>query len=374
MFEMDIIIDKREQVQIEALQALKKSIGNCTLDITMRVGKTKIALDYIHWFIANFPNKKVLWIADNTNERDKDLPEEAAKWDISLNKVDIVHWRSIHTINPAQYVLVIFNECQNITANLCGYLHGFKKAKIIGLTGTYPAYEKAKLLKELGLNNIAYKYNMDEASEDNVISDYTINVVKIPMDNGKNIEVKYDGGTFMTSEYSSYQSLTRKIDEAKSGVQEKFMRLNRMRSVSKFQSKINYTKKIILENSKKNLKTLVFAIDNEHAKKIGKYIYSSHTDDKNLNLFNSGEISYLILINKGGTGFTYKVPIDCIIMLAPNSSNTVLQKIGRGTINNKTNDLKVIIPISDDTVQIDWVNKAFRDVDPNKIIVTKYNI
>ena len=370
MLDINIIMNKREQVQLEALKALQNTSGNCTLDITMRVGKTKIALDYIDWYSRLCPNKRVLWIADNTLERDKDLPEEAARWNKSLDKVDIVHWRSMHTVLPDSYGLVIFNECQNITPNLCGYLHGFKKTKIIGLTGTYPAYEKAKLLKELRLNRIAYKYDMDEASDDEVISNYNLSVVQVPMDSEKNIEVKYDGGTFMTSEFLSYQSLTKKIDEAKSPAQEKFMRLNRMRAVSKFQSKINYTKKVIVENNRKGLKTLVFAIDNDHAKKIGKYLYSSHTDDKNLNMFNSGEINYLILVNKGGTGFTYETPIDCIIMLAPNSSNTILQKVGRGTIKNKTNDLQVIIPISKDTVQMDWVRKGFRDVYPSKISIT----
>ena len=206
---------EREQIQNNALLALKTTKGNCTLDITMRVGKTKIALDYIRYILDTKADlfSKVLWICDSTKERDIDVKEEAEKWNIDISRVTLVHWKSIHTIeNQDDYILIIFNECQNITPNLCGYLHGFKKAKIVGMTGTYPRFDKAKLLKELKLDRIAYKYDMDEASEDGITSDYEIEVVEIPMSSDKVIDVVYDVGTFKTSEISSYESLSKKID------------------------------------------------------------------------------------------------------------------------------------------------------------------
>ena len=361
---------EREEIQKNALLALKATKGNCTLDITMRVGKTKIALDYIS-YVLNLKGdlfSRVLWICDSTKERDIDVKEEAKKWNIDISRVDLVHWKSIHTVdNQDDYILIIFNECQNITPNLCGYLHGFKKAKIVGMTGTYPRFEKAKLLKELKLDRIAFRYDLDEAAEDGVISDYEIEVVEIPMSGDKVIDVTYDGGTFKTSEISSYENLSKKIDDAKTASQEKFMRLLRMKAVNKFPSKIYYTQQILIENAKKGLKTLVFAQDNKHALVIGKNVYSSKTDDKVLQKFESGEISYMILINKGGTGYTYKTPIDHVILLAPHSNNTILQKSGRGAIKNKSGKLKITVPISKDTVQKKWVQSAFKDLDQKKI-------
>lgn len=365
----------RDQVIENALIALKTVKGNCTIDVAMRVGKTKIALLYIDFLLKNKADlfSKVLWICDNSKEKDKDVAEEAKLWNIDITKVDLIHWRSIHTVNPSDYFLVIFNECQNITPTLCGYLHGFKRAKIVGMTGTYPKFEKANLLKELGLNKIAFKYDINEASSDSITSDYSVNIVEIPMGIEKDILVQYDGGTFLVSEQSTYDNLSKKIDEAKTSSQERFLRLMRMKAINKFDSKIRYTKKLILENSRKNLKTLIFAQDNEHAKKIGNNIYSSHTDDKMLQKFENGEISYLILINKGGTGYTYNMPINCVILLAVHSQNTILQKIARGSVNNKSDKLKVIIPISKNTVQKNWVESALKDIQKNKIVYSSLN-
>lgn len=361
---------EREEIQKNALLALKATKGNCTLDITMRVGKTKIALDYISYVLNLKADlfSRVLWICDSMKERDTDVKEEAKKWNIDISRVDLIHWRSIHTVNNQDdYILIIFNECQNINSNICGYLHGFKKAKIVGMTGTYPKFERAKLLRELKLNNIAYKYTMDDAADDGVISDYEIEVVEIPMSGDKVIDVVYDGGTFKTSEIKSYENLSQRIEDAKTADQEKFMRLLRMKSVNKFPSKVHYTQQILIENAKKGLKTLVFAQDNKHALAIGKNIYSSKTDDKVFQRFEAGEISYMILINKGGTGITYKTPIDHVILLAPHSNNTLLQKSGRGSIKNKNGKLKITVPISKDTVQKKWVQSAFKDLDQSKI-------
>ena len=248
--------------------------------------------------------------------------------------------------------------------------------KIIGLTGTYPNQLSRKaLLKEVGLNNICYKYSTDDAADDKVISDYTIDIIQVPLDTDKNLVITYkdkrtkEQKQFTTSEYASYVSLSNKIDNALSSNGLKFARLNRMRSVSKFQSKIRYVQKKILQNVDEGKKTLIFVMDNKHAKDVGKYIFSSKTSDKHLNAFNKGEIPYLILINKGGTGYTYDVPIDTVILLAPNSTNS-MQKIARGMINNKEQDLECIIPISKDTVQIKWVMNSLENIDQSKIKIS----
>jgi len=360
------------KVQIEVIAALQRNKGvTGTVHAVMRSGKTAALIYHID---KNYKNP--LWLAENTSERDVNLKTEFEDWgflNYYKNNLTVIHPDSLHTVDLLDYDVIVYNECHSITDKRFEQLLK-AECPILGMTGTYPKnHEKLELFKKLGLNNILFEYLIEDGRKDGVISDYNFVVYRVPLEIEKNLTVSYkdkktgNRKSFVTSELSSYNSLTVKIDNALGNNQQKFARINRMRAVSKFQSKILFCQKMLLENSKNKERTLLFAMDNEHAKKIGPKIYSSKTEDKALKEFEEFKSNYLILVEKLGTGYNFN-KIRHIILSAPNSSNTkTLQKAGRGLIKDLKEPLKISLVVSKDTVQESWVRKSLADI-PSDLI------
>lgn len=143
--------------------------------------------------------------------------------------------------------------------------------------------------------------------------------------------------------------------------------LNLARYLNSLNIKVEYCKKYIKENPDKRI--LIFAPTREISQKIGEYCYNGETDDTYYNKFNNKEINYLILVNKGGTGETYK-DVDGCILIDINSSNTsIQQKIFRTVVFRENYIADIQILVSKDTIQEDWILKSIYDIDKSKIIM-----
>lgn len=366
---MEALTEKQKQT-VDIL--LKNSSKSGTLNFTMRSGKTPITLDYLSKVNA----KSVLWICDSVTERDVTMKAECLKFgkQALYKKITFIHHKSLHKVVDKVYDRIVFNECTNITEGIVDMLtrHILRGTPILGLTGTYPnTSTKKDLFKRIGLNNIIAKYDIDDAAKDGTIQDYTIEVISIPMNKKDNVKVIYidkiskQEKSFTTSEYKSYYSYLSKIDNAKSAKEATFHTFNLKRIVSKFNSKVDYCRDLLLQYI--NQRTIVFAMDTEHSNMISSLSYNSNTDDIDFRMFNAFKIPHIVLVNKGSIGTNYS-KIDNIIMLAPDSTNySTLQKLARGMINDSKKSLNIKILITKDSIQKKWVEKALMNTDNSKI-------
>ena len=94
----------RSKIQSEATQAIINNNYQGVVNVSMRVGKTKIVIDSL----KKCPHKKILWATTSTKLRDVDIPNEFIKWKAKtiFKKVDIVCWQSLHKQHK-KYDLII---------------------------------------------------------------------------------------------------------------------------------------------------------------------------------------------------------------------------------------------------------------------------
>jgi len=354
----------RDEIQKEAFESLLKNYndGNnrLILNITMRVGKTRIAL----LFLKEKKIKEVdILVPYKTNietwKKEKELiyPEL---------KINILNYRSITKLK-SEYI--ILDEIQSLTMNK------YKLAKdklenaklLLGLTGTLPR-DLNKLFVLLHKLNflISYTYELKNAIEDNIINDFELVIIYSKLDIKKNIQIKTKNFNFKTSEKKSYNYYTKKIAQYPS----KKNRLARASILYNLKSKIETTKSLL--NLINNKKTLIFTKRIEIAKLICKNVIDSKSNDneKLLSDFINDKTNYLATIEMLKLGVT--IPnIDYIIIESFDSNPGVfIQKIARGLLKTDENKkLKVFIIVAKNTVEEEWVNKII----PSFKKVKKFN-
>lgn len=186
----------REKIQSECTQALHNLIG--IIDVAPRVGKTKILIDAIRDFKGSI---LVVYPYNNIGDTWR---SEIEKWD--GREVDLYNQRSIP---DEKYDLVICDEIHSLSDEQISRLKG---NRIIGATGSLSKDTEKTLKKKLNLD-VVYRYSVDQAIGDGLISDYLIHVILLDMDDDE----KYvDGGTkkkpFKTTELKNYNWLTSRFN------------------------------------------------------------------------------------------------------------------------------------------------------------------
>jgi superfamily II DNA or RNA helicase len=214
----------------------------------------------------------------------------------------------------------------------------------------------------LGLRVIA-EYLIDQAIDEDVITDYEINVVTVPLDN----KVKmYKGKT----EKQKFDSLSWVIDKMiNEGKDPFFLRLQRMRIIQNSIAKRNKTISLLREYE--NDRVLVFTGLTKIADSLGIPSYHSKSLEKKIfEDFVSGEIKHLAVCRIGNTGITYKSLNRVIISYFSSSSEDFVQKIMRATSFEYDNpEKKALISIisTDEPIELNWLKKALKGLNKDKI-------
>lgn len=310
----------REEIQQEISNEIVKNNWTGLVDVACRVGKTKISLD-------------------------------------SLNK-----GFKITIIYPET------NIKQSWVNDIKNYLNTYKIKSCFGLSGSLSVESKQEIFEILGLKTI-FKYSIQEAISDEIISDYLITVISTPLDTNKNIKVKWKGGEFMTSEKMSFDRLSSKINdwENYSSKQLKMMRLSRMRIIMNSKSKIELTKRIIKDNQNNRLLVFCGTIDVSNGLGISSY-HSKSLDDSKKDEFLSLRSNHLAIVNKLNTGITFP-KLDIAILNYYNSNTEVMcQKISRVMNMDYSGKIANIIIISStEEVERKWLLKSLALFDTTKI-------
>lgn len=330
-----------------------------------RVGKTRIAVS----IIKRDKPKSILWVTPFTSLATKDVPEEFEIWGAKeyLKVLEAITWRSLHKIT-GHYDLIVLDEEQYITVkNSKNLRDGTLSGRIITMTGTPTQhFDKIQIYRKLKLESL-YKIDINAAVDMGLLSNYTINVVKIPLSRVHNIRTGSKTKRFLTSEEKFYDFLDKSASKAieKRSKFSGFQIRKRKNFIKKCPSKIQAAVNLIahLEGRK-----LIFAANIQQSQDLCEYTYNSKTDDVDLEKFKSGEIDTIAMVQAGGVGHTYK-GIDHLILVQADAdrNGSTSQRLARTLLRQDGYKATIWILCMVNTRDEDWIKSTLENFDEDKI-------
>lgn len=360
----------KTKIQKEIVDSLDNPSHGILL-LAPRVGKTKIAIDTI----KKEKCKSILWVTPSIKLRDIDIPEEFNTWKAKnyLKKTEIICWSSLAD-HQGEYNKIILDEYQEITENNSrGLLDGRIKYKsILCLSGTHPKHdEKRAILNSLKLDILVEK-TIEEAIEEELISDYDIKVVEQSLDDiRRDVPAGSKTKPFVTTEKKMYDYLSQVIRKMTYGKKNpQFMILKRMHLIYNSVTKEQIAKFLI---NKLEGRKLIFAGSIKQSERLSKYTFNSSTDDTHLNKFLNQEVDTLACVKSGGTGFTYK-NIDHLIIVQSDSDKKgeTTQKFCRSLLLQNNYKAKIWFICLTGTQDEKWIEAALESFDKSKVEYVRF--
>jgi superfamily II DNA or RNA helicase len=355
----------REEIQNKAKEVALQHNLTGILDISPRVGKSKIAIESIK------DVSSVAIIAPYNSIVDS-WQKEYQKW--GLNNIPVtLCTRSIDKLPDTD--LIIVDEIQTLSDL---QIKNLKGKRILGLTGTLGEDTKKKLKKELGLD-VIYKYSYEQAIEDKIISDFRINVVLLPLDNIiKRYEHSKDGKIWFNTEKQEYDYLTKQFNRFKilswnnSKLEPVKMKWAGQRSNLIYNSTSKYeVAKSIFD---KLNRSVVFTTRTEIADKFADS-YHSKSEEDNLERFQNGDIDKLAVCQMTNMGITLNKLDSLVVHQLQSNEEMSIQKIMRCCTFEYERPDKVStiwITVYRDTVDEEWCNNALSGVSKGRIKYLDY--
>jgi len=309
------------------------------LDVAMRVGKTKITLEILKK-LYNYSPTILLCYPDN---KIKDgWIDECKKWGYYNVNIEYVNFSSLHKYVTKIFDILVIDEfpsCSDRERDICHQIMtNDNKTLVLGLSGTVSRESKG----EWGLKEIA-KYTTNEGIEDGILSDYSITVHLVDLDD--KIKTPNKKGK-LKSEKDRYSDISWVISNKQRLKEDYFhLALARNRLSIKSISKMNYLR--FLLSKMKYKRVIIFCGLSEVADNIGIPSYHSNSkNDQSFRDFQNKTINHLALAEIGRTGITF-TELDSVIMLnTVYNQATMSQSINRAIkldYPNKIADIHCII-------------------------------
>lgn len=349
----------RNQRQQEFAELYLKSERFGILLLSPRMGKCKVGINIMQEM--NSPHTLICYPDEKIR---KSWMDDFEKFGFDGSNVRFTTYLSLHKYTSIAFNLVIFDEIQMMSENQINVAKELLllNSTVLGLTGTLANDTKYNLIQELGLRVLA-TYPIEQAIEEGVVSNFQINVVRVPLDNkvklykGKSEKQKFDAYTYLINKFES------------EGRDSKFMRLNRMRIIQGSLAKKNMTKSILQKNPEERI--LVFAGLKKIADDLGIPSFHSETEDETLlHKFASGEGNKLAVIKMGNAGITFTPLSQVIINYFSSNGETLIQQLMRCMsyeYNNPEKTAIITIICSTETVEEKWLKKALKGISEERI-------
>jgi superfamily II DNA or RNA helicase len=369
----------KDKIQRTAVSLIEKADGHGIIEAATGVGKTKIAIDYISKLASKIDGIRVLWVVPSVKLRDIDVPAEFNKWHKSdlLKDVQVICYDSIPKIQNDMFDLVVLDELHKITELRSEFF--FKNDnridRVLGLTATTPKeYVKQEIIDKLKMPLI-FSINIEEAQESNLISDYEITIIYVPIGDLP-VEVTTKKNKYTTTERKRYLGLSKVIamyydrDEKPP----KSVLLGRMRFIYTLKSKAYAAKQLLKDLG--DIRTLVFTKSIDICNFIVGENNAHHSKAKNgsYNRFISGESNLLGVVDSINEGVNLP-ELDCVVIEQLNSqAREFIQRIGRGLRYRKDHVAKIYIIVSKGTQDESWLMDAIEHIPNEKIKKITYHI
>lgn len=352
---------KKSEIQKAAFLLAQKANFNCTLAMATGSGKSKAAID----IAMSLNNPSILLVVPTEKLRDKNWPDEFKKWGADKLNVRSECYASIAKIKNQTYDLVIFDEAHRLTPANSVFFDNNTFTHAIGLTATVPkdTDKKAIINKHIP---ICFRYSLEQAVKDGVVSPYTLNIVYYNLDETeKYIEAKKK----MFTERGRYNFLTSTIDYLlrTRGASNKWINLARARLLYSNKSKLKAAKVILNTVIDNDDRTVIFAGSIADTKLLCKNTFHSKSDDKDFDKFVNKKINRLATVDKLNEGHNLN-EIDSALILKINSNPlNFIQRIGRAVRYREDHVGKIWVVVATDTVEERWLNNCLNSLGENKI-------
>jgi len=236
---------------------------------------------------------------------------------------------------------------------------------VLGLSGTISKDTQSKLWQNFNLEPIIH-YSSKQAIQDGLISDYSINVITVPLD--ITVKTKNNKGRLVT-EKQQYDAYSYVIDKLKrENKPSMFLALQRNRILQGSISKVKKLKEMISKPGR----FLIFTGLSKVADNLGIPSYHSKSkDDKNIDDFLNKKIDKLALAVTGGIGVSYKDLDGIILSNFTYDSQETSQILARALMLDYHDKVaNVYIISSDEPAELKKLKATLEDFDQTKI---KYN-
>lgn len=345
---------------------------NSGLDICMGVGKTRIGLKDMESIMDVIDNPTFLIVCKGPVE--PNWIQQATEYNKDILKhISFCTYSSLSKcVTSLKYTKVYFDECHNITEKHVPVLDYFRNNKIpiLGLTGTYPIKPGIKLEICQTYFPLKYQFTIDQAVENRIVNNYVIYVHKIRLSNEMNIvmKAKLSGKTWVTSEERQYTYYRTLLNDYNSSFHKGDRSRMAMSAIKKFESKVDYVKKLL---EYRNKKMLIFANNKEQANKLSKHVVHSGIGkiiaESNLNKFKTGEIELLAAVEQLSEGINIPNLGSIIIMHSYSNPRLFLQKLGRVLRLDPSQTAKIHLLCYKDTIDEAWVESCLSVLDKSKV-------
>ena len=348
----------RDQRQREFAEEWLKTKWGILL-ISPRMGKCRVAIHALQ----QLENSSIL-IAYPDNKIRQSWIDEFELMGYDSSNVTYTTYLSLHKYKNDKFGIVILDEIHLMSEAQLLACYELLKGNhcVLGLTGTLTNDTKSTLWVTLGLRVIA-EYNIEQAIDEKVITDYEISVLQVPLDSKIKL---YKGKT----EKQKFDSLSWVIDKlVKEGKDPFFLRLQRMRIIQNSIAKRNKT--VSLLKQYENERALVFCGLTKMADSLGIPSYHSKSSEKNVfDSFVEGSIKHLAVCKIGSTGVTFTSLNKVIINYFSSTSSDLTQKVMRATsfeYSNPNKKANIIILSSNEDIELSWLRKALIGLNKDKI-------
>ena len=352
----------RKQRQKEFAERWLNSDRRNILNLAPRMGKCFTSIN----IFEQFPPHATILIAYPDEKIKLSWEEDFVKREYSNPNITFVTHLSLHKYKDKIFDLIVIDEIHLLSENqinMCKELFVENK-QILGLTGTLSSQTATILKKELSLNVEAI-YPIELAIREGVITDYEIEVIKVPLDD--KIIQSFKKPRTEKKQFDAYSHVINKMEEE--GKNTMFLRLARMRIIQNSLSKLQKTKEFLLQW--KDERILVFCGAIKIADKLG--IPSHHSKNNKKQIFDDfvkGIGNQLAVIQIGNTGVTY-LPLNKVIINYTNSnSEDLCQKIMRCLsieYNNLDKKAHIYIISSTEPEELRWIKRALEFFQKDKI-------
>ena len=353
----------KDQIQAEALDALSK-VKRGTVAMSVGTGKTLVGLK--HMASLYHDNAFFLVVAPKVSIF-QSWKDDAKKFDMEylISHITFSTYLSL-TKQDSDYQAVYLDEAHSLLKSHSWWLNHYQGI-LIGLTGTPPKMEhseRGKIFKHF--IPVVYKYETDDAVEDNILNDYEIIVHSLDLDTKQNMKAGKAPKFFYTSESANYKYWTGRCARASNDKEIHMMRIMRMKAIMNFPTKEAYAKNLLMSTTEK---TLLFANTQEQADRLCDNSYHSGNPNSEYNLqdFKAGKIDELSCVLQLSEGINIPNLKVGIIMHAYGNERKASQRIGRLLRLNPNDKSTIHILCYEDSVDKDWVTAALEDYDQTKI-------
>lgn len=367
----------RQQVQ-QRLTGIVLTLKDTLLHVSIRLGKTKIALDAIE------PGDKVLWIYPS-NAMLTGYLEDMIKFPPKSMDIKFTNISSIKKFVNTDWDFIIVDEIQRCTsAAQIKALKTLTYRKRVGLSGTMNDKTLELLRKELNWT-VGAKYTLEDGIRDGAVKDYKVYIHFSNLcNNNRNIEIKKFGKSVMATEqeaYDSYCSTMEYFDglqqdararqdyssaaKAKMG----YIKYMGLRTNLLYNSTCLYESAGAIVHSMRNKKVLIYALRTEIADALSEKSYhSKNKDDAVLEEFRTSENGHLAVVDMVTTGITIRNLNNVIFHSYDSNTENFHQKLGRALLHEGNGHCaNVHVCTLRGTQNEKWIERACESLEMNKI-------